>query len=87
PPRKLFSLSRKPGRGGGRGNRSGPQSGAPSAPPSRPSPPWQQQQYPACQTWGWTSPPWGMPLYPYPTSQWTRLIGPPKQPGILGQRP
>jgi len=28
-----------------------------------------------------------MPPCPYPTSQWTRPTGPPKQPGILGQRP
>ncbi|CAJ2655295.1 unnamed protein product [Trifolium pratense] len=77
------------GRGGGRANRSGPQSGAPSAPPPWSSPSWQQQpQYAAWQPWGWTPPPWALPPCPYPTAQWTRPTGPPKQqPGILGQRP
>lgn len=76
------------GRGGGRGNRSAPRSGASNASPSWSSPPWQQQQqYPPWQQWGWAPPPWTMPPCPYPTSQWTRPTGPPKQPGILGQRP
>ncbi|XP_039682899.1 uncharacterized protein [Medicago truncatula] len=76
------------GRGGGRGNRSSPQSGASNAPSPWSAPPWQQQQqYPSWQQWGWTPPPWAMPPCPYPTSQWTRPTGPPKQPGILGQRP
>ena len=79
------------GRGGGRGNRSGPQSGAPNTSPSWSPPTWpQQQQYPAWQSWGWTPPPWAIPPCPYPTSQWARPTGPtgpPRQPGILGQRP
>ncbi|GAU50542.1 hypothetical protein TSUD_409860, partial [Trifolium subterraneum] len=42
----------------------------------------------AWQPWGWTPPPWAMPPCPYPTAQWTRPTGPPKQQsGILGQRP
>jgi len=76
------------GRGGGRGNHNAPQSGAPSAPSPWSAPPWRhQQQYPTWQSWGWTPPPWAMPPCPYPTSQWTRPAGPPKQPGILGQCP
>ncbi|XP_058762377.1 uncharacterized protein LOC131635756 [Vicia villosa] len=72
------------GRGGGRGNRSAPQTGVPSAPSPWSAPPWQQQQqYSVWQPWGWTPPPWAMPPCPYPTSQWTRPAGPPKQPGIL----
>ncbi|MCH92648.1 polynucleotidyl transferase [Trifolium medium] len=34
--------------------------------------PQQQPQYPSWSPWGWTPPPWGVPLCLYPTSQWTR---------------
>ncbi|GAU39490.1 hypothetical protein TSUD_279110 [Trifolium subterraneum] len=70
-------------RNGGRGQRGVSRSNG----PSWSSQPWQQPQYPSWSPWGWTPPPWSVPPCPYPTSQWTRPIGPSRQPGILGQRP
>ncbi|XP_073223430.1 uncharacterized protein [Cicer arietinum] len=74
-------------RNGGRGHRGGGRGvGQPSqqtntSPWSSPPAPW--QQYP----WGWMSPPWALPPCPYPSSQWTRPNGPPKQQGLLGPHP
>ncbi|MCI50850.1 hypothetical protein A2U01_0072094, partial [Trifolium medium] len=59
----------------------------PSIPALGPYSTWQQQQYSAWQPWDWIPPPWVMPLCLYPTSQWTRPTGPPKQPGVIRQHP
>lgn len=75
------------GRNSGRGQRGGGRGGgqpslqANTSQWQSPPPPWQQYQ------WGWMSPPWGLPPCPYPSSQWTRPSGPPKQPGLLGHCP
>ncbi|XP_057445158.1 uncharacterized protein LOC130737411 [Lotus japonicus] len=71
-------------RGGFRSNGS---SGSSASSAAAPSPPWQPPQYPSWNPWSWAPPPCAMPPCPYPTSQWTRPTGPPRQPGILGARP
>ncbi|XP_057434660.1 uncharacterized protein LOC130727522 [Lotus japonicus] len=56
-------------------------------------PPWRPPPLASWNPWGWAPPPgwapspWGMPPCPYPTSQWSRPMGVPQQPGVLGPRP
>lgn len=83
--RRSGNRSRSRTQGGNRSNRGGPRGGSTQGYPSQQQ--FQQQQYPPYQQWSWTPPPWAMPPCPYPTSQWTRPPAPPRQPGILGQRP
>ncbi|XP_057418177.1 uncharacterized protein LOC130712360 [Lotus japonicus] len=77
-------------KGGSRYIGSSSSSGSPAAaPPSWRPPPQASWNNP----WGWATPPgwapspWGMPPCPYPTSQWSRPMGPPQQPSVLGPRP
>ncbi|XP_057451801.1 uncharacterized protein LOC130743572 [Lotus japonicus] len=76
-------------KGGSRYPGSSGSSGSSAASP----PPWRPPPQASWNPWGWAPPPgwapspWGMPPCPYPTSQWSRPMGVPQQPGVLGPRP
>ncbi|XP_057435379.1 uncharacterized protein LOC130728065 [Lotus japonicus] len=76
-------------KGGSRHHGSSGSSGSSAASP----PPWRPPPQASWNPWGWAPPPgwapspWGMPPCPYPTSQWSRPMGPPQQPSVLGPRP
>ena len=63
-----------------RGHRGGPRSGSPHGAPNNPrfwsSPSCQQQRYSPWKAWGWNPPPWAMPPFSCPSSQWTLPNGP-----------